>query len=224
MKPIFKQISSIEAITFLIDKHYSGRKPQIKYAFGAYQDDKLKAVCTYGIPASRPLCVGVMGLEYFDRVIELNRLCRTEDYPEQLSRFVSYTLRELKQYNLLVVSYSDLAMGHQGSIYQSCNFVFTGTTKGRTDKYTPDGKHSRHYTDEYNHLRKIRSPKHRYIYFATDKKHKKIYSKILKYPIIKEYPKGIKTMYELGKFIKPHILNINSNTEYFEDNTRKGLF
>ena len=210
------QINSYTAINFLIDKHYSGRKPQIKYAFGLFEDEILKAVITYGVPASRSLCVGVMGEQYYDKVIELNRLCRVDDYNKPLSTFVAYTLKQLKQYNLLIVSYSDLAMNHNGYIYQACNFLFTGTTKERTDKYTPDGKHSRHYTDENIHLRKVRSAKHRYIYFATDKRHKKIYLSNLRYKIIEQYPKGDNKKYMLGNFIKSIIINKISGEKYLE--------
>lgn len=32
----YKEISSQEAIEFLLPKHYSGRKPQISKAFGSY--------------------------------------------------------------------------------------------------------------------------------------------------------------------------------------------
>lgn len=211
-----KFIDSKTANDFLINKHYSGRKPQIKYAFGLFEDKILKAVITYGIPASRSLCIGAMGIEYFDKVIELNRLCREDDYNKQLSSFVAYTLRELKKFNYLVVSYSDLAMNHNGYIYQACNFLFTGTTKERTDKYTPNNKHSRHYSDEYNYLRKFRSAKHRYIYFATDKKHKKIFMNNLNYKIINEYPKGLNRNYELGNFLKPLVLNLNTKEIYEE--------
>jgi len=220
---VMKPITSKEATTFLIDKHYSGRKPQIKYAFGLFQDENLKAVVTYGVPASRSLCVGIMGEEYYDKVIELNRLCRLDDYTKQLSKFVAYSLRELKKYNLLIVSYSDLAMNHHGSIYQACNFLFTGTTKERTDKYTPNGKHSRHYTDDFNNLRKVRSAKHRYIYFATDKRHKKIFMKNLKYEIIRNFPKGDKKEYKLGEFIKPLIYNKDTKEYYFEDVYKKPI-
>ena len=34
----YKEISSQEAIDFLLPKHYSGRKPQICKAFGAYEN------------------------------------------------------------------------------------------------------------------------------------------------------------------------------------------
>lgn len=209
-------ITSKEAINFLIDKHYSGRKPQIKYAFGLYNNNELVAVLTYGVPASRSLCIGILGDEFYDKVIELNRLCRVDTYTGQLSEFVAYSLKYLKQYNLLIVSYADSAMQHIGAIYQACNFLYTGITKERTDKYTPNNKHSRHYTQEFNHLRKVRSAKHRYIYFATDKRTKKIYLQNLKYKIIKEYPKGDKVLYTLGDFQKPLVINTLNNTKYFE--------
>ncbi len=199
------------AITFLIDKHYSGRKPQIKYAFGLYEDDVLVAVCTYGVPASRSLCVGIMGLDYYDKVIELNRLCRVE-CGTCLSEFVSYTLRHLKQYNLLIVSYADTAMRHTGAIYQACNFLYTGKTVARTDKYTAGNKHSRHYTDDNKHLRKVRSAKHRYIYYACNRVTRKIYSKALRYPI-GTYPKGDKVDYVLGTVLQPVVIDLNDKAK-----------
>ena len=161
----YKSITHKEAIEFLLPRHYSGRKPSISKAFGSYDHDELKAVCTFGKPASPSLCKGVCGIEYEPYVYELNRLCRTEDYEEPLSKFVSWCLRQLKPYNWIIVSYSDTAMNHHGYIYQACNFVYTGATKRRTDMYTPNGKHSRHYkAEEQTGLRKVRSSKHRYIY------------------------------------------------------------
>ena len=204
------------AIDFLIDKHYSGRKPQIKYAYGLYEHGELVACCTYGIPASRSLCVGIMGIKYCDKVIELNRLLRLDNCITSMSKFVSWTLRDMKKYNLLVVSYADTGMNHTGAIYQATNFLYTGKTKARTDKYTQGNKHSRHYTDENNHLRKIRTAKHRYIYLACDKRHKKDYLKNLNY-VISDYPKGDKVNYKLGDFMKPTIYNRNTNEYYNED-------
>ena len=48
----FTEISSEQAITFLLPRHYSGRKPNISIAFGWFDNDELKAVCTFGKPAS----------------------------------------------------------------------------------------------------------------------------------------------------------------------------
>ena len=71
-------------------------------------------------------------------------------------------------------------MNHHGYIYQATNWIYTGITKARTDKYVEGGKHSRHYDNKnQNGLRKYRSAKHRYIYFATSKTKRKEYMKKL---------------------------------------------
>ena len=192
---------------FLLPRHYSGRTPSISRAFGWYIDGELSAVCTFGKPASNSLCKGVCGEEFSPRVYELNRLCRVDSLKEQLSAFVSACLRRLSMDNLIIVSYSDTAMGHNGYIYQACNFIYTGQTKRRTDKYTEGNKHSRHYKDsDQVGLRKVRSAKHRYIFFAMyDKKLKKRAKKALNYPI-EGYPKGDNENYILGEFLKPEVI------------------
>lgn len=124
-----KIINYKQAVDFLLPRHYSGRIPSISYAFGLFENNNLVAVCSFGTPASPSLCKGILGIEYKSKVIELNRLCRVETYNKQLSKFVSQCLRELKKYNLVVVSYSDTAMNHHGYIYQACNFYYTGKTK-----------------------------------------------------------------------------------------------
>ena len=196
-----------ESVDFILPKHYSGRIPSITYSFGWIIDDKLVAVCTFGKPASPQLCFGVCGKEYQDKVFELNRLCRIDELEEQLSQFVSACLRRLSVYNLIIVSYSDTAMNHHGYIYQACNFIYTGMTKQRTDKYVEGNKHSRHYdNDKQNGLRKVRSSKHRYIFFATRNKYtKKEYLEHLNYKIF-PYPKGDNDNYVLGEYLEPEIV------------------
>jgi hypothetical protein len=191
---------------FLLPKHYSGRMPSISYAYGLYVDNLLVAVCTFGKPASPSLCNGICGKEYSTKVYELNRLCRTEEYKEQLSWFVSRCLKELKKRNLIIVSYSDTEMNHNGYIYQACNFIYLGKTKARTDKYTEGNKHSRHYDNNIqNGSRKYRSAKHRYLYICGDKNFKKEALRNLKYKI-ESYPKGINKNYVLGDYLKPKVL------------------
>lgn len=74
-------------------------------------------MCTFGKPASNSLCKGICGEKYSENVYELNRLCRVDGWKEPLSMFVSRCLRELKNKNWIVVSYSDMAMNHHGYIY-----------------------------------------------------------------------------------------------------------
>lgn len=201
-----------QAVDFLLPKHYSGRIPSISHAFGWVICNELVAVVTFGKPASPFLCNGICGKEYSDKVYELNRLCRVDDLELQLSSFVAGCLRRLRVYDYIIVSYSDTEMNHHGYIYQACNFIYTGVTKQRTDKYTDGNKHSRHYKNEsQNGLRKVRSAKHRYVYFATtDKKKKKEYMEHLNYKIL-SYPKGDNENYVLGEYLKPNIIKEGNN-------------
>ena len=196
-----------EAVEFLLPKHYSGRKPVISWAYGWVIDEKLVAVVTFGKPASPALCKGICGVEYASIVYELNRLCRVDDLNEPLSQFVSACLRRLSwDKDLIIVSYADAGVGHNGYIYQATNFLYTGKTKERLQFHVPGG-HSRHGSKESN-LREIRTPKHRYVYFATrNKKLKKAWSKALNYEIL-PYPKEQNTNYQLGTYYKPVVVTI----------------
>lgn len=100
-------------------------------------------------------------------------------------------------------------MNHHGYIYQACNFIYTGCTKERTDKYVANGKHSRHYkNEEQGKYRVVISAKHRYVYFCTNnKKLKKEWTNLLQYKI-KPYPKGDNSNYILGNYLKQKIINI----------------
>ena len=209
-KPKVELIGSREACAFLLPKHYSGRKPNISIAFGLVHNEKLVAVLTVGKPASNSLCVGVCGKEHKDSVYELNRLCRLDEWKEPLSSFVSGCLRKLKSKDFIIVSYADTAMNHSGYIYQACNFIYTGATKRRTDKYTEGNKHSRHYdNDKQTGLRKVRSSKHRYIYFCTsNKKLRNDWKSSLRYKI-EPYPKETNKKYKLGEYLSPQIVSTN---------------
>lgn len=101
-------------------------------------------------------------------------------------------------------------MNHNGYIYQACNFIYTGATKKRTDKYTEGNKHSRHYDNlKQKGMRKVRTPKHRYVYFATkNRKLKKEWLSKLAYSI-KEYPKNKNKNYVLGEYLESEIVNEN---------------
>lgn len=209
-----REISYREAVDFLLPRHYAGRIPSISVAFGLFQNDALQSVVTFGKPSSPSLCKGICGIENANRVYELNRMCRVDEYHGQLSEFVSFCLRQLKPKDWIIVSYSDTQMNHHGYVYQACNFLYTGCTKERTDKYTADGKHSRHYdksaVEEY---RTIRSAKHRYVYFCTNsKKLKKQWMKDLKYNV-EPYPKGNNDHYILGEYIVPKIIKIEERKD-----------
>ena len=198
---------------FILSRHYAGRIPSISFAFGWFENGRLIAVCTFGKPASNPLCIGVCGREYAEKVFELNRLVAL-DGTESISQFVGGCLKQLKPKNLIIISYADTGMGHVGIVYQACNFIYTGQTKQRTDKYTEGNKHSRHYTNENEHLRKVRTAKHRYIYFACNKTWKKVFRNAINYET-QPYPKGKSERYILGEVMKTKVINKQTNETFY---------
>ena len=197
----------------ILNYNYLKRMPSISFAYGWVIDNELKAICTFGKPASDSLCRCICGDEYKDKVFELNRLV-TKDKIENISSFVSNCLKRLKYKNIIIVSYADTSMGHLGIIYQACNFIYTGVTKERTDKYVTNGKHSRHYSNKEQHNeRLIRMPKHRYIYFVCNKTWRKIFKSEFKLEIL-PHPKGITQRYEKEYLIESQILNTDENKIY----------
>jgi len=176
-------------------------------AFGVFVNNKIMGVVTYGIPASKPLCIGLAGRENRYRVKELNRLVIHPDNKDKnlASFLVGRSLKMLDNYTF-VVSYADTAWSHVGYIYQATNFIYTGLSAKRNDTYQPKGLHPRAYNKEnHSSLKQTRSQKHRYVYLVGDKRTRKQMLKELKYPIIKEYPKGDETRYDTNdpKIIEP---------------------
>ena len=192
-------INNFEAEPWLLEKHYAKRMCSISFAFGLYIEEQLVGVVTYGMPASPNLCMGVCGLDYKDKVLELNRLCLNDGVKNGASFLVSKSLQMLPK-PTIVVSYADTAMGHVGYIYQASNFLFTGTTKERTDMAGEDGKHSRHSFGN-SEIRVNRSAKHRYVYFVGSKTQKTNLLKRLNYEVL-PYPKGDTHRYDSGTTVK----------------------
>lgn len=179
----------------ILNYHYAHRMPSVSYAFGLYADNKLAGVVTFGQPASRSLQTGMFGVEYASKVIELNRLYIKDEVSQTrkniTSKFVSWSLKQLKQFNLAVVSFADSGMNHIGGIYQATNFMYLGKTKARTDRFSGFNKHSRHYDKNAKEvIRVYRTQKYKYLYLAMDKRNKKKFMKLLKYDVL-PYPKDL---------------------------------
>lgn len=189
-----KPIESYLCKEWLLKKHYAKRMCSISYSFGLFEKQIMIGVLTIGKPASHQLCIGICGRDFEKYVYELNRLCVNDNLEKNvLSYFVSTCINLIKE-NIILVSYADTKMNHNGYIYQATNWIYTGATKERTDIGFEDGKHSRHYNKNIDYSnRKERSSKHRYIYFIG--KLKKTFYKNLKYTIL-PYPKGDNKRYD----------------------------
>lgn len=188
-------IKNEETYPWLLEKHYAKRIPSISFSFGLYKNNELFGVVTFGMPASNTLCEGICGVENKQYVLELNRLCLQENNKNEASFLISNAIKQLPKPKI-IVSYADTAQGHVGYVYQATNFLFTGTTKIRTDMDAGEGKHHRHATDPS--IRKVRSAKHRYVFIHGTKTQKNKLLKDLNYEIEK-YPKGEIKRYDAGE-------------------------
>lgn len=196
-----RRINYQEYKPFIESIHYSRKVPNVTYAFGLFVDGEMVGAVTYGVPASRPLCIGLAGEKNEKMVLELNRLAILPKYNghgyNYASFLVSHSLKQLPR-GTFVVSYADTAWTHIGYVYQACNFLYTGTSAVRVDYYQPEGLHPRSY-DKNNHsdLLQTRSTKHRYVYLVGTKNDKKRMLSELKYPVVTPYPKGDETHYDV---------------------------
>ena len=181
-----ERISYEETKPFILDIHYAKRMPSISYAYGLYQEKELIGMVSYGSPASPSLCKGVAGEENKHHVIELNRLVLKNNEKNQASILIAASFKLLPKPKI-IVSYADTAQNHLGVVYQATNFMFTGTSKPRTDMAGKNGKHSRHHLGDRT-KRVNRSAKHRYIYLLGSKTWKKDMMRQLKYKEM-DYPK-----------------------------------
>lgn len=216
-----KPIMTCETKDWLLHKHYAHRLPSITYAFGLYHGEILIGICTYGHPFSSQL-KKCMGDEWFDKIMELNRLCVNEGLPQNaLSWFVAQTFKLLPK-PMPLVSYADTAHNHHGYIYQATIWIYTGISApfmdyvvkgyehlhnqsvcdlvGRADKDDEVGGKSRYQllVDKFgaeNVYKVERSQKHRYFYMLGNKRDKKRMMKSLTYEVM-PYPKGDNVRYD----------------------------
>jgi len=181
-----KKISYQDTKPFILDIHYAKRMPSISYAYGLFKLNDLVGIISYGSPASPSLCKGIAGEQNKSLVIELNRLVLKHNRKNEASILIGASFKLLPKPKI-VVSYADTQQNHYGVVYQATNFLFTGTSKPRTDMAGKNGKHSRHHLGDKT-KRVHRSAKHRYVYILGNKKEKKELLKALNYKI-QEYPK-----------------------------------
>jgi len=137
---------------WLTKKHYARRKCNIMYCYGAFLNNKLEGIITFGMPPT-PFFSKLFGKGNY---LELNRLITNDGLEKNiLSRFVSESLKLIKQIgNFVIISYADPNAGHTGFIYQSTNFIYTGA--GRVNQKDKRGVNKFFYNDKEYHERHIK--------------------------------------------------------------------
>lgn len=119
----------------LVEKfHYLHRRPFSPLrAFGLFSPmRRVVGAMTFGTLPSMAVHRGVCGPGEADHVIELSRLWVADEVPKNgESFFIGAALALMRAERLsrdIVVSYADSAAGHEGTVYQASNFLFTGTS------------------------------------------------------------------------------------------------
>lgn len=139
-KYIVKSIDTSQCKEWLLKKHYAKRLPSISYSFGLFNiQNILQGVLTFGMPPSPTLAESICGENYSKIVLELNRLVVNDGLEKNvLSYFVSKCLTLIPKPRI-IISFSDANMGHNGYIYQACNFLYTGESSNTTKLIDKNG-------------------------------------------------------------------------------------
>lgn len=184
-----------EATQLVIEHHYLHRKCPISWAWGIEVGDKILGVLTIGKPCSWSATCGLVGetLQQMQEdptarsrdVFELNRLWLHDSLPRNSeSQFIGWCLRQLKKVKptAILLSYADTAFGHTGVVYQATGWTYAGTSapfkditlEGFTDYRSVPMElrgdkigNKRAWARDPNAIRKERSLKHRYVWFAN---------------------------------------------------------
>lgn len=201
-KITFKQVDSSELTGLMTKYHYLHRKVVTSYNYALYCGDDLAGMVTYTRPRVS-LAHTISDNATKDNTLELSRLY-IKDYvsqniPNITSKFVGWTLRQLKQAgNWYIISFADSGMHHTGAIYQATNFIYCGMTKRGSYAWNGYGKHGGHWEKgKYYRYKIISSKKYRYIKFVGSKSFKKHARKELKFKV-EPYPKAGSEHYKVG--------------------------
>ena len=214
---------------FLLQGHYAGRMPLLKYSFGLFKNEELIGVINYSPAPSRFWNGGghLFNCKHKIETLELSRLFLLDGHAKNdTSYFVANSIKMLPK-PCVVVSYADANQNHCGYIYQACNFIYTGLAepKNKTFDFLIYGRkyHGRgmneqsvrrilgiRYNGEMHWKENIANvggsilpqlPKHRYIIINAAKK---LRAKLIKDMIYQQlpYPKTNNTNYNTGKTIQ----------------------
>jgi hypothetical protein len=208
-----RPITSQECKPWLLHKHYLKRMTSISYAYGLYKGIDLMGICTFGNAVPMQMKKSICGDSFMNIVYELNRLCTLDGLERNINSFFLARCFELLPKPMIIVSYADKSVGHNGYIYQATNFFFTGESHTQMDWKLrgEEDKHSRTLMDEFafepNRVEKLkqkygdrlyqemRQPKYRYVLFLGNKRQKKEMWKSRLFDSCK-YPKGENKRYD----------------------------
>jgi hypothetical protein len=127
---IVKVIPSKVANEFVKQNHYSGKvAPNSKLHFGAFLDNKLHGVLSFGSPLDKSKVLGLVKDTLWNEMLELNRMAFDEYLPKYSeSRCLAICFKLIKRnapHIKWVLSFSDGVLCGDGTIYRASGFQLT---------------------------------------------------------------------------------------------------
>ena len=124
---IVKVIPSKIANEFIKKNHYSGKVvPNSILHFGAFLDDKLHGVLSYGSPMVKKSVIGLVTETGWNQMLELNRMAFDEYLPKYSeSRCIAITIKLIKKNApqiKWIISFADGTQCGDGTIYRASGF------------------------------------------------------------------------------------------------------
>jgi len=134
---VVKVIPAKIANEFVKKHHYSGKiVPNSTLHFGAFLDDKLHGVLSYGTPMDKRRVMPLVTPSLWNEMLELNRMAFDDYLPKYSeSRCIAISIRLLKKnapHIKWILSYSDGTQCGDGTIYRASGFVLTGIKENKT--------------------------------------------------------------------------------------------
>lgn len=126
---VFKQINYLTAKPIIEEHEWIGTMPlpkSCRFMYGVYFDEIMGGCIVYVEPSTRQF-----NKEYPRKVVQLNRgACVWWTPKNTASWLISKSFKELKKEGIVaVVAYCTPEAGEFGTIYQACNFTYTGLTQ-----------------------------------------------------------------------------------------------
>lgn len=185
---IVKVIPSKVANEFVKKNHYSGKVvPNSSLHFGAFLDDKLHGVLSFGSSLDKSKTIGLVTPTLWNEYLELNRMAFDEYLPvNSESRVISICFRLIKRNSphiKWIISYADGCDCGDGTIYRASGFYLTlikensdlfilpngskihsMTIKSSNKLMTKYGNYKKYLDTEHEGWKKIKGFQFRYIY------------------------------------------------------------
>jgi len=146
---IVKVIPSKIANEFVRKHHYSGKVvPNSTLHFGAFLDDKLHGVLSYGPSINKNGTINLVKDTGWNEFIELNRMAFDDYLPKYSeSRCIGITIRLIKKNApqiKWIISFSDGTQCGDGTIYRASGFKLVGIAKsGQVFKFNNEVLHGK---------------------------------------------------------------------------------